>query len=1205
MNRTSYRTLFAIALNLFALAAAKPLLATDYIWQNLLNWNDPNAWSPMGFPNAAGDTATFNATASVIRGVTLNGGTFTVGTISLLGHNNGGYFIQNGTLQLAGAAAINVETFNSLFPDFASTTTLALQANSTFHTVFADSTLSLAGGISGGFSINVTGLGTTSLTHANTYTGGTTLSGGTLLIGNDTALGTGTLTINGGTTFGITSSSFIANPVVVNGDFSIQSSNVLGFQGPIDLGGGARTITGLSTGNGNNVQFNGVISNGTGLTFLGTQLTAFAFRMGGAASNTYTGTTVVGMGADLALEKSGGAIAIPGNLTVQDNGFVTFRATGQIAAASTITLNTGNIVTIVDITVPNNITLTNATTNNQFLEPFATTFTASGVISGGGALVQGGDSSGVGTLVLNNNANSYTGGTFLNADVLFADANHALGTGTLYVAGGTTLGSHVNGTNLPNPVEVDGDFTITPSAGGSILELSGNVNLSGATRTITNGTDLSDVVLSGSISNGGLTLTSSGMNGSRFFMNGNTANTYTGLTTVQNHAVLVLDKTVTNGTILGNLVINNTGGVGIRQNEQIADTATVTINSGGGLTLAGHTETIGDLEGDGDLLLNDGGGGPGGTFIIGAGHFSGLIHDDGESGNIVKTGPGTLILDHDNTYNGFTHVDGGVLAIGALNAMGMGNVTVSGGTLQTFNGPRPMAVGGNYLQGPNGTLRLQIGGLDSGSESDYLTVTGSATLAGTLSLVRLNNFSPPPGSRVDIIGDLGGHVGEFDNVVSDFPMLFQPTVHYDEALDIYITFDLGSFAAIEGLTPNQRAVAHQLNHVMNDPGAADLIDFLVSEPFENLPEDYDLIAPEELASIYEISFSQSAIQNMNLQHRMDDIRAGSTGFSSNGYSVTTSGQTRDATYQDGKTVLPATDRSKEVMAPAPDNRWGVWVTGSGNFVNVGDNDDNAHGYDITTGDVLIGIDYRLGDHFAIGIDGGYTSSSSDLVDHGRIETDGGRAGIYATLYGLRILGSLVHVDAAVHGGWNNYDTRRTGLDDLAMVGAYDDIAYGDTDSSEFDAVVAYGADWFFGMLDVGTWSMIQYSEVNLDGFTESGSLAPLHFPDQDEDSIRSSTGVRLAYNATCGRTLIRPELRAAWQHDSGDRAYPIRAEFASAAGDIFTVHGPKVGRDAALVDAGLSILWNPRFSTYIYYDGILGRSNYDNNAVSGGFRFNF
>jgi outer membrane autotransporter protein len=53
------------------------------------------------------------------------------------------------------------------------------------------------------------------------------------------------------------------------------------------------------------------------------------------------------------------------------------------------------------------------------------------------------------------------------------------------------------------------------------------------------------------------------------------------------------------------------------------------------------------------------------------------------------------------------------------------------------------------------------------------------------------------------------------------------------------------------------------------------------------------------------------------------------------------------------------------------------------------------------------------------------------------------------------------------------------------------------------------------------------------------------------------------------------------------------------------VRGPDIGRDAALVGTGMSMQWNNRLSTYVYYDGVLGRNNYDNNAVSGGFRIGF
>jgi outer membrane autotransporter protein len=298
---------------------------------------------------------------------------------------------------------------------------------------------------------------------------------------------------------------------------------------------------------------------------------------------------------------------------------------------------------------------------------------------------------------------------------------------------------------------------------------------------------------------------------------------------------------------------------------------------------------------------------------------------------------------------------------------------------------------------------------------------------------------------------------------------------------------------------------------------------------------------------------------------------------------------------DGKTVLDK--NPTPAFVPTPENPWGVFATGSGDFVNVGNNDDNAHGYDITTGDVTVGVDYRVGQHFAIGLDGGYSGSTADLVDNGQVSVNGGKIGGYATVYGYNIWGSVIHVDAAVGGGWNSYDTNRTGLQDEEVRGS--------TNGSEFNAMLAYGGDWHFGCLLIGSWSTLQYTNVHIDSFTESGSLAPLHINDQSQDSFLGSTGVRVAYDWHCGSMIVRPEARAAWMHESSDQAYGIGARFASGAGDTFTVHGPKIGRDAALVDAGVAVIFNSRYSAFVYYDGVLGRDNYSSNSVSGGFRVSF
>src|SRR6202041_518875 len=92
---------------------------------------------------------------------------------------------------------------------------------------------------------------------------------------------------------------------------------------------------------------------------------------------------------------------------------------------------------------------------------------------------------------------------------------------------------------------------------------------------------------------------------------------------------------------------------------------------------------------------------------------------------------------------------------------------------------------------------------------------------------------------------------------------------------VVVTTDFSSFA----LTPNQSAAANLLHAVQLDPRANNLISFLNTEPFADLPNDLQKISPDGLTSFYEIGFSNANIQKLNLESRLDDLHNGSNGFS--------------------------------------------------------------------------------------------------------------------------------------------------------------------------------------------------------------------------------------------------------------------------------------------------------------------------------------
>ncbi len=146
----------------------------------------------------------------------------------------------------------------------------------------------------------------------------------------------------------------------------------------------------------------------------------------------------------------------------------------------------------------------------------------------------------------------------------------------------------------------------------------------------------------------------------------------------------------------------------------------------------------------------------------------------------------------------------------------------------------------------------------------------------------------------------------------------------------------GLFAEFAGIfcgTPNAVAVGQALDSAVGNPRASKLIGFLNNQTLIDLCNDIDLISPEQLTSIFVIGVSLANVQTANLERRMDDIQAGSSGFSSSGFAINGSGPS----FRQGFAGVsgPEGKSGQPVFAPIPENRWGVFVTGIGEFTNVG------------------------------------------------------------------------------------------------------------------------------------------------------------------------------------------------------------------------------------------------------------------------------
>ncbi len=427
----------------------------------------------------------------------------------------------------------------------------------------------------------------------------------------------------------------------------------------------------------------------------------------------------------------------------------------------------------------------------------------------------------------------------------------------------------------------------------------------------------------------------------------------------------------------------------------------------------------------------------------------------------------------------------------------------------------------------------------------------------------------------------GGISGKFANVLDPFsPVITLDLIYGQNSVQLEFGTDFTSFP----LTPNQRAAAHLLDQIAFNPKAAELINFLFTEPVSNLPGDLEKISPDGLTAFYEISFSNANIQRLNLEGRLDDLRSGSNGFSSNMKLNGATVNLEDKATVDGKSTV------EKALQPTAENRWGVWVTGFGDFVSV-DSDANAKGYDFTTGGVTLGADYRLTNQLAIGVMAEYAHTWTSLQPSGDIDVNSGRGGVYATWYHQGI-----YLNGAIYGGHNAYSSSRPSLGSLAS---------GGTGGNEFSTFVSGGYDLHFGKLTIGPIGALQYTYVNIQGFNENGSLAALQIASQSADSLRTDLGLRAFYLWQVGKILLEPSLSTTWEHEFKYSALPITAGFAGISGPSATFYGPSEGHDSAIVSAGVSVHWTDAIATYVNYDGQLGRNRYDSNAVTGGVRINF
>ena len=699
------RTVLAAAL---VLVLALPSFAVE--WNGVAdgNWANTANWTGGALPTSL-DAATF-VEAAPFRAISLPGDDSAVADALAFADN---YTLSGGDLTLTGG---NI-TVNATF-----TATIGSELK--------------------GAAVAKLGAGTLDLLSANSYTGGTTLDAGTLRLGNNAALGAGALTIAGSNVVLASTNATarsLANNVILNGDVvfgqTAGGTGSLTLTGTVDLG--FRTMRLLQ-----DVTMAGVVGNG-GLTKTGPATLTLT------NDNTYTGSTTVNQGA-LVLSGLAGGIADSASLTV--NAGATLRLDNTAAANHTdrlgdytpLTLYGGAFQFANDAGVADfsenlgNLTLGNgaatiqtsqaasgrtATLNFYYFSRFGGTLNFSGV--------------GLGTSrnkITFTSAPVTTDGAALGGWATAGSewAKYTNANGIMPTAAGDYITSGETTWTASDLVKLSsGTTTLTADRAVKALTFAQtaatNIDLAGHTLLLDNGGLMINGDFAATIDDGALA-----SNTPELFVYQNSASTTTiGALLSNNPGVLTLNKLGGGTLILGNAANSFSGGVkvfggklGVAADSALGNLSAVTLEGGTLLATAGFTSAR-------DITLN--GGANGFEVADGTLALTGQLSGDG---GFTKTGPGTLTLSNNNYFKGNIAINGGVLSVASLQAMGDNSVpraiSIDGGTLRytaSFyaNANQSMVIGAGGATIDYSGYRVGFPGDIRGSGT--LTKTGSGTLA--------------------------------------------------------------------------------------------------------------------------------------------------------------------------------------------------------------------------------------------------------------------------------------------------------------------------------------------------------------------------------------------------------------------------------------------------------------------------------------------
>jgi autotransporter-associated beta strand protein len=514
------------------------------------------------------------------------------------------------------------------------------------------------------------------------------------------------------------------------------------------------------------------------------------------------------------------------------------------------------------------------------------TFTMSGGTISSSSTTQTITKTGTGRLVFSG-ANSYSGGTIIQAGTLSigADNNLGLAGSTVTISAGTLEFTNTFATSRPFSLTGSASINITT---GNSATLSGLVSGSGSLTK----SDAGSLILQGTNTyQGGTDITA----GALHISSDNNLGNASGPLTIGS-ATLVTTAAVTSsrsGSFTGAAIINTNGNSdtftgnfsGSGSLEISSGTVTLTGNNSysGGTTVDNATTLAGTTNGiQGNITLNTN------SSLLNFsqnfdGTYSGVLTSAvANAGQLTKLGSGTVTISKASpAFSGTTAINQGILSVSGsianspitvasgatLNGAGTVGSTTNNGTIDPGNGVSAIGslnVNGTLTLNPSSTVNIDL----APTSSDQILTTGAATLSGSLLI------NPTPGfygfTRNYTILTSTALTPGFSSIASTNSN-FVPTISYT-ATDVILDVDiLAPFATFPFSNFNTEAVGNNIDAIYTSnqlsPDLFNIFNSFVGTTFSLINNALDQMHPAPYSAFTEMQ-SEVSGQLLSLFHRL-------------------------------------------------------------------------------------------------------------------------------------------------------------------------------------------------------------------------------------------------------------------------------------------------------------------------------------------------